>query len=99
MHRMKHGQRLLSTGVLALTLTASATHADVFVNGYLRSDGVYVQPHWRSDPDGIAENNFSYPDNLNPYTGKIAPGGPFFNDSDWASPWEDSSDSDPWDDE
>ena len=39
----------------------------------LRPDGSYVQPHWRSSPDGIPQNNFSYPGNLNPYTGKVAP--------------------------
>ena len=47
-----------------------------YVYGYTRGNGTYVQPHWRSDPDGIPYNNFSYPGNLNPYTGKIAPGDP-----------------------
>jgi hypothetical protein len=49
---------------------------DVYVNGYYRKDGTYVQPHYRSAPDGNARNNYSYPGNYNPYTGRVAPGNP-----------------------
>src|SRR5690606_22626557 len=38
-------------------LTQSAV-AQVFVNGYFRSDGTYVPPHYRSHPDGYAYNNW-----------------------------------------
>jgi len=48
---------------------------DVFVRGYRRRDGTYVRPHWRSAPDGVPENNFGFPGNRNPYTGKVAAGG------------------------
>ena len=65
-------RRAALAGVLSLTI-ASPVLADVFVHGHLRRDGSYVQPHWRSSPDGIPQNNFSYPGNLNPYTGKVAP--------------------------
>lgn len=41
-----------------------------YVNGYYRSDGTYVQPHYRSDPDGNPNNNYSHKGNVNPYTGK-----------------------------
>lgn len=44
--------------------------ADVKVDGYFRSDGTYVQPHYRSDPDGNFDNNWSTEGNVNPYTGK-----------------------------
>lgn len=50
--------------------------ADVYVRGHFRRDGTYVQPHWRSDPDGIPYNNWSYPGNVNPYTGRRAYGNP-----------------------
>lgn len=43
---------------------------DVFVRGYYRSDGTYVQPHYRSRPDGNIFNNWSTKGNLNPYTGE-----------------------------
>lgn len=49
---------------------------DVHVRGYTRKDGTYVQPHWRSAPDGNPYNNYSFPGNTNPYMGKVAPGNP-----------------------
>lgn len=48
--------------------------SDVWVNGYYRNDGTYVSGYWRSAPDGDPTNNFSYPGNTNPYTGKTATG-------------------------
>jgi hypothetical protein len=50
--------------------------ADVYVHGYYRKDGTYVKPHWRSDPDGNPYNNWSFPGNVNPYTGEVATGNP-----------------------
>lgn len=48
----------------------------VSVSGYYRSNGTYVQPHMRSSPDASPYNNYSYPGNTNPYTGKVATGVP-----------------------
>lgn len=42
---------------------------DVWVNGYWRSNGTYVQGHYRSSPDGVFENNWTTKGNRNPYTG------------------------------
>ena len=50
--------------------------AAVRVKGYYRKDGTYVKPHYRSNPDGNPYNNWSFPGNVNPYTGKVAPGNP-----------------------
>jgi hypothetical protein len=44
---------------------------DVYVKGYFRKDGTYVPPHYRSDPDGNLQNNWSTYGNVNPYTGKV----------------------------
>jgi len=44
--------------------------SDVKVDGYIRGDGTYVQPHYRSAPDGRVDNNWSSSGNINPYTGK-----------------------------
>lgn len=41
----------------------------VSVRGYVRSDGTYVAPHYRSAPDGNFGNNWSTIGNVNPYTG------------------------------
>lgn len=54
----------------ALIGGGSAVSADTFVNGYMRRDGTYVQPHYRSNPDGWGYNNYSTPPNINPYTGQ-----------------------------
>ena len=43
------------------------------VRGYVRKDGTYVAPHWRTNPDGIKSNNYSYPGNFNPNKGTITP--------------------------
>jgi hypothetical protein len=42
----------------------------VYVNGYTKSNGTYVQPHYRSATDGNFSNNWSTEGNVNPYTGK-----------------------------
>ncbi|AEI47557.1 hypothetical protein [Runella slithyformis] len=55
-------------------LNSLLLQAQVKVNGYYRKDGTYVQPHYRSNPDNTPTNNWSYPGNTNPYTGKTATG-------------------------
>lgn len=52
----------------------STAWADQYVNGYYRSNGTYVNGYWRSTPDGNPYNNFSFPGNINPYTGVTAGG-------------------------
>jgi hypothetical protein len=44
--------------------------ADVYVNGYFKSNGTYVAPHYRSNADGNFYNNWSTYPNVNPYTGQ-----------------------------
>ena len=61
---------LLLALLLILSTVVPAVAGDVFVNGYLRDNGTYVQPHWRSAPDGNAFNNWSTSGNVNPYTGQ-----------------------------
>lgn len=60
--------------VLVMLMTTLQMLAQVHVKGYTRKDGTYVQPHIRSNPDGNPYNNYSYPGNTNPYTGKVATG-------------------------
>jgi len=67
----------LRTLVLLLILIITfQVSAQVKVKGYYKKDGTYVQPHYRSNPDGNPYNNWSYPGNTNPYTGKTATGNP-----------------------
>ena len=58
--------------VLAIVcVTNLSAYADVYVRGYSRSNGTYVQPHYRSNPDGNFYNNWSTYPNVNPHTGAI----------------------------
>lgn len=71
--------KLLLTVLFSATLIfgfAGQADADVWVNGYTRSNGTYVQGHYRSSPDSSPYNNYSYPGNTNPYTGATATGNP-----------------------
>jgi hypothetical protein len=44
--------------------------AAVRVKGYIKSNGTYVVPHYRSNPDSSKLNNWSTKGNYNIYTGK-----------------------------
>ena len=64
------GMSIFVVATIVLVATAVA-NADVHVRGYYRNNGTYVQPHYRSDPDGSRSNNWSTYPNVNPYTGKV----------------------------
>lgn len=40
------------------------------VKGYVKKDGTYVAPHYRSAPNSTKLDNYSTKGNTNPYTGK-----------------------------
>ena len=74
-------KKILLTAVALVLLgfgafTVDTADAAVRVRGYFRKNGTYVQPHYRSNPDGNPYNNWSFPGNTNPYTGKTATGNP-----------------------
>lgn len=82
--------KLLFTTVTLMALGISAMAQDTYVDGYTRSDGTYVQPHFRSQPDNYQDNNYSARGNTNPYTGesgiKISPSSGTENDFNDYSP-------------
>ncbi len=53
----------------------------VYVNGYTKSNGTYVQGHYRTAPNTTINDNFSTYPNVNPYTGKQGTITPTFNNS------------------
>jgi hypothetical protein len=77
-YRMMARTRLLLAVLLCLAVTVPAFAAgrsgrsggSVYVRGYTRRDGTYVQPHYRSAPDSNFYNNWSTKGNVNPYTGQ-----------------------------
>lgn len=46
------------------------SQADTYVDGYYRSNGTYVAPHYRTDKNSTVYDNWSTYPNINPYTGK-----------------------------
>lgn len=58
---------LLITAILVSNLTLAA---DVYVQPHTRSDGTYVEGHYRTAPDSNPYNNYSTQGNTNPYTGQ-----------------------------
>lgn len=63
-------KKLFLTFVLALIATVSFSQNHVRVNGYYKSNGTYVQPHYRTAPNHTPRDNWSTAPNVNPYTGK-----------------------------
>jgi hypothetical protein len=67
---MKRLITILAVLVVVFVASASAD-AVVRVRGSFRSNGTYVYPHYRSNPDRSFYNNWSTYPNVNPYTGTI----------------------------
>lgn len=57
--------------ILAMVLLSlvGSVYADTYVRGYTRSDGTYVQPHYRTESNSIKYDNYSSQGNSNPYNG------------------------------
>ncbi len=57
--------------IVAITLFLSVNVlAQVWVNGYYRKDGTYVQGYYSSSPNSTPYDNWSTQGNVNPYTGQ-----------------------------
>lgn len=62
----------------ALILVSGFAEAkDTYVHGYTKSNGTYVEPHYRTAPDNTMMNNYSTQGNTNPYTGKAGTVNPY----------------------
>ena len=77
--------KALISAIAFLALGAASALAGQ-VTGYYRSNGTYVAPHYRSDPDSTVMDNYSYRGNSDPYTGNVGTNrythdltSPFFN--------------------
>jgi len=61
---------IIFLAILVTFAFSSIASAEVYVRGHYRNDGTYVAPHYRSDPDGNRDNNWSHKGNVNPHTGE-----------------------------
>lgn len=67
----------MKTLILFLAILFSlSVEGQVHVKGYTKSNGTYVAPYTRSSPNSSPYDNYSFPGNTNPYTGKTATGNP-----------------------
>jgi hypothetical protein len=62
--------RLLAAALITAAFVGPAFAGDVYVHGYTRRDGTYVQGYHRTTPDSNPYNNYSTKGNVNPWTGK-----------------------------
>nr|WP_315021891.1 hypothetical protein [uncultured Aminipila sp.] len=68
---MKRFLKLNLTMIMIIVLLFSSTaYADVYVKGYFKSNGTYVEPYFRTSPNNTINDNYSTYPNINPYTGK-----------------------------
>lgn len=69
---------------LAMTGFAQGSH---YVQGYYQTNGTYVAPHYQTNPNGNASDNWITRGNYNPYTGQpgtvnpYAPKGHYYYDA------------------
>jgi hypothetical protein len=77
MHQLRRKLSVIGLLAAVLAMLAGQVWADTFVRGYTRKDGTYVQPHYRSNPDGNRFNNYSTQGNTNPYTGRAGTVNPY----------------------
>ena len=55
-------------------VASAACYGSTYVSGYFKSNGTYVSGHYRTCPDSSPYNNYSFPGNHNPNSGRIAGG-------------------------
>ena len=59
------------TMLMFLVFSSIEANADTWVNGYTKSNGTFVQGHYRSSPNNTRYDNWSSQGNVNPYTGTM----------------------------
>lgn len=63
-------KKIFITLVFSILSIVCFSQQPVHVNGYYRSNGTYVQPHYRTAPNSTTSDNYSTYPNYNPYTGQ-----------------------------
>lgn len=55
--------------LIAFLFAAANSYSQVYVSGYVKSNGTYVKPHYRTSANHTRNDNYSTKGNINPYTG------------------------------
>lgn len=71
--------------VAASALMATSAAAQVGVSGHYRSNGTYVAPHVRTNPNNTVNDNWTTRPNVNPYTGQAGTRSPSYGSSSYGS--------------
>jgi opacity protein-like surface antigen len=79
-------KKTLLSVVAVVLFAAPALAGDTYVDGYVRRDGTYVAPHYRSEPDSNPNNNYSAQGNTNPYTGQQGTVNPYTTQNAYVAP-------------
>jgi hypothetical protein len=64
-------KNLFFTIALVFTTKFAIGQSNIKVRGYYRSNGTYVQPHYRTSPNNTVYDNWSTYPNVNPYNGNV----------------------------
>lgn len=71
-------KKLYIVALIAIGATSPAlAQGQHYVQGYTRSNGTYVAPHYQTNPDASRANNWSAQGNVNPYTGQAGTVDPY----------------------
>jgi hypothetical protein len=70
---------IMNAGLSIANVDNLSSSQDVDVDGYYRSNGTYVNPHYRSAPNNTTLDNYSTKGNYNPYTGAAGTRDPYSN--------------------
>lgn len=69
---------ILIAGVFVFSIfTPTTAEAASRVRGYIKKNGTYVAPHYKTPPNKSKFDNFSTKGNINPFTGKKGTVDPF----------------------
>ena len=79
---------LFTLVVLFATVSQLFAQGHHRVSGYYRSNGTYVQPHYRTNPNNTINDNWSTAPNVNPFTGRVGTVAPttYSNSSSYSMP-------------
>lgn len=56
--------------IMVLAITSNSFGGNTYVRGYVKRNGTYVKPHFKTIPNNTLLDNYSTKGNINPYTGK-----------------------------